>query len=419
MQEPCDRALTPPLAHYKVLDLSQGVAGPYSAHLLQRQGADVIKVEPPGGDWARHVGAARQGHSSLSSTYNGGKRSIVVDARQLAGQALLLRLAAQADIIIESFRPQVMQRLGMGYDSLRAAGLDPVYLSISGYGASGPYAQRPATDSVMQADSGLMSSNRDAQGRPQRVGLLLADIATGVYAAQACTAALLGKARSGQGRHVQISLFAVCCALQSSLFAEQAWRAGQAASGAPGEAHHTAHGEADQGVSAPNGVFATADGLISLLALDNPQFARLCRALEVPHWLADERFAEPAARLAHKALLHAQIEQLMVGQPCAYWEQRLLAQGALHARVRGGMDALLAHPQARHLALFQTLVQPGWGPLLYAASPWTPAGSALAAAPQPGEHTESILAQAGCTTAHIRELLAAGVVQQYPQRAPA
>ena len=121
--------------------------------------------------------------------------------------------------------------MGVDYDSLRAAGLDPVYVSISGYGPTGPYADRPATDSVMQADTGLMTSNRDAQGQPQRVGLLLADIAAGVYAAQACTAALLGKARSGRGRHVELNLFEVCCALQSTVLAEDTLRGGLPAEG--------------------------------------------------------------------------------------------------------------------------------------------------------------------------------------------
>lgn len=387
-----------PLAHYRVLDLSQGVAGPYCAHLLSRQGADVVKVEPPDGDWARHVGVSRQGQSSLSTTYNAGKRSIVVDARQAEGRALLGRLAVGADIVIQNFRPQVVQRMGVDYDSLRAAGLDPVYVSISGYGATGPYAARPATDSVMQADTGLMTSNRDAQGRPQRVGLLLADIAMGVYAAQACTAALLGKARDGRGRHVQLNLFEVCCALQSTVLAEQALR----------------EGRDTEGVSAPNGVFAAADGFITLLALNNDQFERLCRALDLPHWPGDARFADNAQRLAHKRELHAELDALIARQPRAYWEQRLVAHGALHASVRTLAD-VVSHPQAAHLDSFDTLAQPGFGPLLYAASPWSPLGDAPAAAPRLGEHTARILAEAGCTPQEIAQLLASGVARQATQ----
>lgn len=384
-----------PLAHYKVLDLSQGVAGPYCAHLLSRQGADVIKVDPPDGDWARHVGISRQGQSSLSTTYNAGKRSIAVDARQAEGRALLRRLAKGADIVIQNFRPKVVQRMGVDYDSLCAAGMDPVYVSISGYGPTGPYADRPATDSVMQADTGLMVTNCDAQAKPQRVGLLLADIAMGVYAAQACTAALLGKARDGKGRHVQLNLFEVCCALQSTVFADHALRGDQPA----------------EGVSAPNGVFAAADGYITLLALNNDHFERLGRALDLPHWLQDTRFASNTARLAHKHVLHAELDALIALQPRAYWEERLAAQGALHASVRTLSD-VVSHPQAEHLASFDTLEQPGFGSLLYAASPWSPLGAHPGTAPRIGEHTAQILADAGCTPQEIRQWMASGVVQQ-------
>src|SRR2546427_4932807 len=160
--------------------------------------------------------SSRRRHTRFDCDWSSDVCSSDLDARQAQGRALLLRLAREADIVVQNFRPQVVQRMGVDYDSLRAAGLDPVYVSISGYGPTGPYADRPATDSVMQADTGLMTSNRDAQGQPQRVGLLLADIAAGVYAAQACTAALLGKARSGRGRHVELNLFEVCCALQST-----------------------------------------------------------------------------------------------------------------------------------------------------------------------------------------------------------
>lgn len=401
-QEALQTAPPAPLAHYRVLDLSQGVAGPYCTHLLSRQGAEVIKVDPPEGDWARHVGISRNGHSSLSATYNAGKRSIAVDARQAQGRALLLRLAREADIVVQNFRPQVVQRMGVDYDSLRAAGLDPVYVSISGYGPTGPYADRPATDSVMQADTGLMTSNRDVQGQPQRVGLLLADIAAGVYAAHACTAALLGKARSGRGRHVELNLFEVCCALQYTVLAEDTLRGGLPA----------------EGVSAPNGVFATADGFITVLALNNDQFERLCRALDLPHWLQDARFASNAGRMAHRHILHAGLQALLAQQPRAHWEQRLAAQGALHAGVRTLAD-VVAHPQAVHRASFATLAQPGFGPLLYAASPWpadaAACGASLGAAPRTGEHTRQILAEAGCTPQEMEQWMASGVVHQCAQ----
>src|SRR5690606_9228373 len=151
-----------PFSGLRVLDISQGIAGPYCAQILWQQGAEVIKVEPPQGDWGRHVGVARGGHSALSISYNAGKQGICIDARQPAGKKLLRRLALQADVIVQNFRPGVAERLGVGYDALAADKPDLVYVSISGYGMDGPYAQAPASDSVMQADTGLMFANQDA-----------------------------------------------------------------------------------------------------------------------------------------------------------------------------------------------------------------------------------------------------------------
>lgn len=382
-----------PLQGYTVLDLSQGVAGPYCAQLLATQGAKVIKVEPPQGDWGRHVGVAINGHSTLSSTYNSGKQSLAIDAKHPDGKAVILRLAQQADIIVQNFRPQVVQRLGLDYESLNESGLSPVYVSISGYGPDGPFADFPATDSVMQADSGLMYTNRVTDGAPQRIGLLLADIAAGVYAAQGCTAALLHKARTGEGHHVQINLFNVCCALQSSVFSEEIQGA------------QTIR----QAVSAPNGIFDAADGKLTILALNNEQFGRICRAFDLHHWATDPRFASNELRMAHKALLHAELSQKVAHQTLAQLEASLGHHEVLHARVRDSRD-VVAHPQARHLHTFQTIEQPGFGPLLWAAAPWACHQGAAQPAPRIGEHSESILHSLGLEAQEIAALVTQQVV---------
>lgn len=382
-----------PLQGFTVLDLSQGVAGPYCAQLLADQGARVIKVEPPQGDWGRHIGVARNGHSTISSTYNSGKQSLAIDAKHPDGRAVILQLAEQADIIVQNFRPQVVQRLGLDYESLRARGLWPVYVSISGYGPDGPFADYPATDSVMQADSGLMSTNRDAEGTPQRIGLLLADIAAGVYAAQACTAALLHKVRTAAGRHVQINLFNVCCALQSTVVSEEV--AGM---------HATR-----QAVSAPNGVFDAADGKLTILALNNEQFLRICRAFELRNWETDPRFASNELRLEHKAQLHAELSQKVVHQSLEQLEALLGRHQVLHARVREGRD-VVGHPQARHLRTFQTIEQPDFGPLVWAAAPWTCHTGAVQPAPRIGEHSEALLRELGLNPQEIAALVARQVV---------
>jgi len=382
-----------PLQGFTVLDLSQGVAGPYCAQLLASQGAKVIKVEPPQGDWGRHVGVAKNGHSTISSTYNSGKQSLAIDAKHPDGKAVILQLAEQADIIIQNFRPQVVQRLGLDNESLRARGLKPVYISISGYGPDGPFADYPATDSVMQADSGLMHTNRDADGTPKRIGMLLADIAAGVYAAQACTAALLHKVRTAEGSHVQINLFNVCCALQSTVFSEEA--AGAQANG--------------QAVSAPNGVFDAADGKLTLLALNNEQFLRICKAFELRHWETDPRFASNELRLKHKVQLHAELSQIVARQPLEQLEPLLRRHQVLHARVRDG-KSVVEHPQASHLHTFQTIDQPNFGPVVWAAAPWACHAGAAQPAPCIGEHSQAILRDLGLGLHDIADLVARHVV---------
>jgi crotonobetainyl-CoA:carnitine CoA-transferase CaiB-like acyl-CoA transferase len=380
----------------RVLDLSQGVAGPYCAQLLGQQGATVVKVEPPEGDWARHVGHALGGESTLSCLYNAGKRSLAVDAKHPDGLALLLQLAAQADVVIQNFRPQVVERLGLDHASLKARGLNPVYVSISGYGPDGPFAGNPATDSVMQADAGLMSTNRNADGTPQRVGFLLADVATGVYAAQACTAALLQKALTGQGTHVELNLFGVCCALQQAALNEDM----------DGLAPR-------QAVSAPNGVFEARDGRIMIVALTDDQFLRIARALGLAHWADDPRFATNAQRLAHKAVLHAELADAVRERPLAELEAVFAAHNVLHARMRTARD-VVAHPQALHLGTFQSMPHDRLGTLYLAAMPGArPADGAVPEpAPRIGEHSRQILAELGLATAEVDALMAAGVVAE-------
>ena len=177
MQFPTDEPL---LQGLRVLDLSQGIAGPYCGDILQQQGAEVIKVEPPAGDWARHMGATRDGFSAVVLAYNVGKSGLCVDAGMEEGRRVLQKLASQVDVVIQNFRPGVVERLGLDYATLVPRNERLVYVSISGFGSDGPMVNAPATDSVMQAMSGMMYANRPASGRPLKVGLYLADIAAAI-----------------------------------------------------------------------------------------------------------------------------------------------------------------------------------------------------------------------------------------------
>ncbi|AOZ09252.1 CaiB/BaiF CoA transferase family protein [Cupriavidus malaysiensis] len=395
-----------PFAGLRVLDISQGIAGPYCAHILWQQGAEVIKVDPPSGDWGRHVGVVRGELSALAIAYNGGKRGVCIDAATPDGRRLLRTLARQADVVVQNFRPQVATRLGVGYADLAAEQPALVYVSISGYGADGPYADHPASDSVMQADSGLMFTNRGADGTPRRVGMLLADAATGLYAAQAAAAALCRRFRreampapqgAPSGAHVELSLFDACCALQANNILEYAIQ-GAVAAGP---------------VSAPNGVFATRDGSLSVLALNNAQFSRLCQALERPEWLQDARFADNAARMAHAPWLHAAVADCLARHDTAHWQRVLQAHDVLHAPVRD-YHQVLDHPQAAQQGSFQPLAQPGLGTLPFAGVPARGLRRPAGAAPRIGEHTEAVLSEAGIAPAQIAAWLRDGVVRQAP-----
>jgi crotonobetainyl-CoA:carnitine CoA-transferase CaiB-like acyl-CoA transferase len=386
---------TLPFSGLRILDVSQGIAGPYCAEMLWQQGAEVTKIDPPEGDWSRNIGVVRGRQSATSVSYNVGKKGICLDARKEAGKRILHELAMQTDVLIQNFRPGVAERLGIGFETLAAERPGLVYVSISGYGPDGPYSDAPASDSVIQADSGLMFSNQDTDRNPRRIGLLLADISTGLYAAQSTAAALYARLKNGVGSHVRISLFEACAALQSNDIAA-----------------HSIAGERPTGaVSAPNGVFATADGVLSVLALNNDQFARLCRALDLPQWLEDPRFKSNADRLRNRDVLHAELTGLMAQATTAIWTERLKAEDVLHAEVRDYVS-LIAHPQAKHLGLFKTIHQPGVGDVQFVRVPGVDNPRAMSAAPDIGQHSVEILEAAGVPESEIKSLLEAGVVRQ-------
>ncbi len=384
-----------PYAGLRVLDISQGIAGPYCAHILWQQGADVIKVEPPAGDWIRFVGVKRDEHSALAIQFNAGKKALALDARAESGKKVLFDLAMQADVIVQNFRPGAADRMGIGYNALSKLKPDLVYVSISGYGPDGPYADAPATDSVMQADSGLMFTNQDTQGTPRRLGMLAADVITGLYASQGAATALYQRLARKLGSHIEVSLFEACAAFQGACFIEQAI-AGERPFGA---------------VSAPNAVFATSDGNISILVLNDEQFGRLCAALKRPQWLADPRFASNFLRMQNREALYADMIEQVRQHPTAYWDALLKDHDVLHAPVRD-YNEVLNHPQALHLEMVQQLEQAGVGMLPYIGLPTHPHHRPVLSAPRIGENSIEILQLAGVTTARIEQLIADAVVVQ-------
>lgn len=370
----------PLLAGITVLDISQGVAGPYCGLLLRQQGARVIKIEPPAGDWSRQMGRSRDGQTAISVACNAGKHSVVLDTRAPEGRAALQALALRADVVLQNFRPGVAARMGADPVQLAAGNPRLVYVSISGYGSEGPMAGLPALDTTMQAYGGLMHANRDpATGQPRRIGLLLADLATALYAAQCATAALLRAARTGRGRHLELSMLQVCAALQSYLVIEGALFPGAEASA----------------FNAPTGLFPVADGMLYLSMLDDAMFARLCKTMGFDDWLQDPALRSSAGRLPQAQHLSARLAQALLHQPLAHWERLLKDNDILFGRVRHPFE-MLDDPQSAHL--FQRT--PGhcaWPDLPLPRLPGqTHATDAQALVPPAlGEHTQAVLREFG------------------------
>ncbi len=382
-----------PYAGLRVLDLSQGIAGPSSASMLARLGAEVVKVEPLTGDWGRLMGGGRDGMTALSIWANLGKRSVCVDARSSAGRELLLRMSGEADVLVESFRPGVVERLGLGYDGVAAHNPRVVYASVSGFGSAGPYRDEPATDSILQAVSGMMAMNRDAQGTPRRVGMLLVDVAAGVYVAHAIAAALLQRAATGRGRHLLLSLLEVTAALQAHPILDAAMHPG----GAPPP------------VTVPSGTFRTADGLVNLAALRDEMFFALGRAIGHPEWEAEPAYRTNDLRRERAAEINAAIQRALVEEPTERWVERFRAADVLCAPVLD-YAGFRAHPQVLHERLFSLLEQPGSGAVPIAGLPGFGAVPP-APAPRMGEHTAEVLRSYGLDAAEVARLESAGVIR--------
>ena len=384
-----------PYTGLRVLDISQGIAGPYCAHILWQQGADVIKVEPPAGDWIRFVGVMNGEHSAYGIQNSAGKKALALDARTEAGKKILLDMAMQADVVVQNFRPGVADRMGVGYQALSKIKPDLVYVSITGYGPDGPYADAPATDSVMQSDSGLMFSNQDEHGTPRRIGLLAADVMTGLYASQAAATALYQRLARKQGTHVEVSLFEACTSFQGMCFIEEAM-AGKRPFGS---------------VSAPNGVFDTSDGKISVVTVHTQHFHNICAAMGHDEWRTDPRFLDNKIRFENRAALHEMMAEQLRWHTTDYWLDAFKKHDVLHSAVRD-YQGVLNHPQAQHLKFVQQLEQPGVGTLPYIGLPTHPYRRPVETAPRIGEHSVEILTQMGLSQDAIEQLIASGVVKQ-------
>jgi crotonobetainyl-CoA:carnitine CoA-transferase CaiB-like acyl-CoA transferase len=369
-----------PFAGLKVVDLSQGIAGPYAAMLLAQYGADVIKVEPPEGDWARALGKRYGDLTAFSIAANLGKRAIVLDLKTDEGRGTLRRLTASADVFIESFRPGVAARLGFGYSDVAALSPRVIYLSVSGFGQTGPDAERPAVDTVFQAFTGLMSVNRGADGIPHRVGVIVMDMATALSSFQAIAVALYARRDEPRGRYIESSLL----------------RGGATVQAVSMIMHHLEDGKPQPGLT-PSGTFKAADGWINITILRDTEFPLLCDALELPAVKADPRFATNASRFANVSAMNAALEPAFAARTTEDLSARLRKVRLMHQRVNTYLE-FLDHPHVKATGAVTWIEQPGIGRVPVPAVPGLPplvSGSPRAISPSLDQHRKEILAELG------------------------
>ena len=385
----------PPLAGLKVLDLSRVLAGPWATQNLGDLGADVVKVERPGsGDDTRAWGPpwvkADDGRDTREAAYfqcaNRNKRSIAIDLASPEGQALVHELAAQADVLVENFKVGGLAQYGLDAASLCAKHPRLIYCSITGFGQTGPYAERAGYDFLIQGMGGLMSITGRAEGEegagPQKVGVALVDVLTGLYATIAIQAALAERERSGRGQHIDMALLDV----QVAALANQAasFLAAGVVPQRMGNAHPTI---------VPYQDFPTADGDMILAIGNDGQFERFCQAAGHPEWAQDERFATNPQRVKHRATLIPLLRQATVMRGTAEWiallESRAVPCGPIHR-----IDEVFSNPQVQARGLKLDLPHPSAGTLSTVASPIRLSASPVVAHRAPpllGQHTQEVL----------------------------
>jgi crotonobetainyl-CoA:carnitine CoA-transferase CaiB-like acyl-CoA transferase len=388
-----------PLARFKVLDLTRARAGPTAARHFADWGADVLKIEMPAGAESDPMGGPRDGPDFFNLHRN--KRSITLDLKKADGVVVLKKLAATADVLIENYRPSVKHRLGIDYETLRAVNSRLVYVSLSGFGQDGPYADRPGFDQVAQGMGGLMSiTGLPGQG-PVRVGLPIADLSSGNYAAMGALIALLERDVSGEGQWVQTSLLQA----QISMLDFQAarWLVAREVPGQAGNDHPT---------SIPTGVFPTRDGHINIAASGQHIFTRLCRAIGAEPLLADPDFASGEKRSQNRVRLSAEIATRTRGYTSQELVERLNAAGVPSGPIYR-IDQMFADPQVQHLGMAVPMPHADRKSVAVVNQAVTLSRTPSAInrpTPALGENTDQVLTDLGYDEAAIRDLRDRGVI---------
>lgn len=392
-----------PLAGVRVLDLTRVLAGPMASQLLGDLGADIIKVEPPGmGDETRGFAPFLGTESHYFVSLNRGKRSVVLDLTKPEGADILRALARKADVLVENFRPGVMDRFGLGADVLMADNPRLVYCAISGFGLTGPLRDKPSFDIVTQAMSGVLSVNGEKGRPPVKLGIPIGDLSGGIFGAISILSALHERGATGRGRLIDVSLFDGTMSLLGYL-SQLAFLTGEDPKPV-GNAHPSV---------VPYDAFPAADGAIVIACLADRFWPKLCAALGIPETGADPRFATLALRRENRALIEPRISAITAARTVAEWERVLLEHDVPHAPVLG-VRAALAHPQAQARGMVAEVEHPTAGTLRLLGRPIKFPGedqAALKPPPALGQHSAEVLREElGMAEEAIEDLRRRGII---------
>jgi crotonobetainyl-CoA:carnitine CoA-transferase CaiB-like acyl-CoA transferase len=381
-----------PLDGIRVIDLTTVVSGPVCTMILADQGADVIKIEPPGGDIARRTSGDGE-FTAMFVSSNRGKRSIALDLKQPAALDVLRRLIANTDVLVQNFRPGTMERLGIDEPAMRAVNPGLIYVSISGVGETGPYVKKRVYDPVIQSLSGFADVQADQEtGRPKMIRTIVADKTTAVYAAQAVCAALFARGRTGQGQHIRLSMLDTMVAFLWPEAMTQYTVVGQE--------------NAPQPAPRPDLIFKTLDGYITVGSLSDSEWRGLCDVIARPEWIEDPRFRTPSARSANAAERLKLVGAILATGESQVWLDQLdVADVPCAPVLRRG--EVMNNPQVINNDLIEHMEQPRLGMVRQvrpaARFDRTPARIG-GPAPRIGEHTDAILAEAGYTVTEIEAM---------------
>lgn len=392
-----------PLEGVRVLDLTNVMAGPYCSMVLGDLGAEVIKLESLDGDSTRNFEPKVNDESYCFAVLNRNKKSISLDLKAPAGKDIVMRLAARSDIVIENFRPGVVKKLGIDYESLKQVNTGLIYASMSGFGQTGPYGRRGGFDIIAQGMSGIMMMTGHPGGRPAKVGIAMNDIACGVTTLYGILGAFIGKLRHGSGQYLETSLLEA--GLAWSIWEFGAWFGGGELPTATGTRHRR---------SAPYQAFRTQDGYVTVGASGD----KLWRAFAIqvcdrPQWLEDERFRTNPLRVRHADALEREIEAVLGREPTAYWVEMLEAVGVPGGPVYS-YEQTLADPQVKARRMVHDIEHPRIGMMKTLGLPLKSGGELTAIrkpAPLLGQHTREVLADLGFNEVEAVGLIDQGVVK--------